>query len=585
MQSPAANRYRSAADLSGIWHICFDPEADGASRGWHKGIDRAQALAIAVPGSWNEQLAEAGYMNYCGDAWYETRFHVPDFGDDRILSLYFGSADFTAEVWVNGQPAGSSSAAMLPFEIPLDGLVRPGGEVLLVVRVNASLNPDGPTQGITQATYQAEKRPRDEYLPAVRFDFFPFGGLNRPVYLVSKPKVQIRDYTAISSMSGVAVSVDAGDGAEVVVRLVGDTATVEQRTKLIGGSASVNLSPRSPTLWSPDDPYLYTLEIDLLNADGAVVDQVSQRIGLREFGVQGTQLLLNGQPIQLKGFGKHEESPLHGRGLNLPQLVKDFHLLKWIGANSVRTSHYPYSEEFLDLADEFGILVVDEVFSINLDFRLVNDATLTNHKAAISQLIARDKNRTSVVVWSLANEPGYLAETAYRAKSAPYWKAIFAHARAADPTRPMTHANVGYAGNDDPAFAESDIVGLNRYHGWYSEPAQLDRATARLRADFEAVAAHGKPVMLFEFGADAMAGQHASYDQMFTEEYQARFIEAYWAEIAAHPAVAGGHVWNFADFRTAQHGRRVVHNLKGVFTRTREPKMAAWALRKLWGAE
>jgi beta-glucuronidase len=147
----------------------------------------------------------------------------------------------------------------------------------------------------------------------------------------------------------------------------------------------------------------------------------------------------------------------------------------------------------------------------------------------------------------------------------------------------MTHANVGYVGNDDPAFAESDIVGMNRYHGWYSEPAQLDRAVARLRDDFDAVAAHGKPIVLFEFGADAMAGQHASHDQLFTEEYQARFIEAYWAEIEAHAAVAGGHVWNFADFRTAQHGRRVVHNLKGVFTRTRDPKMAAWALRKLWG--
>ncbi len=585
MIGPINNQCRSALDLSGVWHIAFDAETSGQAKGWSNGIDGAQAYAIAVPGSWNEQLAEAGYMNYCGDAWYQTRFHVPNVGDDRILSLYFGSADFTAEVWVNGQFAGRSGAAMLPFDVPLNGLVQPGQEALLVVRVNATLDPDGPTQGITQATYQAEKRPRDEYLPAVRFDFFPFGGLNRRVYLVSKPKACIRDYTAVIGLDGVAVSVDAIEGADIRARLIGETDTVEQWAKLVDGKAALSLLPQTPMLWSPDHPYLYRLEISLIDSDGAAVDEVSQRIGLRAFSVQGTQLLLNGEPIVLKGFGKHEESPLHGRGLNLPQLVKDFHLLKWIGANSVRTSHYPYSEEFLDLADEFGILVVDEVFSINLDFRLVSDATLTNHKAAISELIARDKNRTCVVAWSLANEPGYLAEHEYQQKSAPYWQEIFAHARALDPTRLMTHANVGYAGNDDPAFAESDIVGLNRYHGWYTEPAQLDRATARLRADFDAVAAHGKPIVLFEFGADAMAGQHASYDQMFTEEYQARFIEAYWAEIEAHPAVAGGHVWNFADFRTAQHGRRVVHNLKGVFTRTREPKMAAWALRKLWGAE
>lgn len=578
------NRYRSALDLSGVWHIAFDADASGRAKGWSNGIDRTQAHAIAVPGSWNEQLAESGYMNYCGDAWYETRFYVPDVATDRNLSLCFGSADFSAAVWVNGQFAGRSGAAMLPFEVPLDGLVQPGQMALLVVCVNATLDPDGPTQGITQATYRAEKRPRDEYLPAVRFDFFPFGGLNRPVYLVSKPKAHICDYTTAISMTSVAISVEARGGASVVVRLVREQETVEQHARLADAKASVGLSPENPALWSPESPHLYQLGIDLLDSEGAVVDHVSQRIGLRAFSVQGTQLLLNGAPIQLKGFGKHEESPLHGRGLNLPQLVKDFHLLKWIGANSVRTSHYPYSEAFLDLADEFGILVVDEVFSINLDFRLITDATLANHKAAISELVARDKNRTCVVAWSLANEPGYLAEPEYAEKSAPYWQSIFAHARALDPTRLMTHANVGYAGNDDPAFAESDIIGLNRYHGWYSEPAQLDRATQRLRDDFDAVAAHGKPIVLFEFGADAMAGQHASYDQMFTEEYQARFIEAYWAEIEAHPAVAGGHIWNFADFRTAQHGRRVVHNLKGVFTRTREPKMAAWAIRRLWGA-
>ena len=553
----------------------------GEDRDWPQGIDKSRSYAIAVPGSWNEQLAEAGYMNYCGDAWYETRFFVPEIADDRMFSLYFGSVDYRADIWVNGKFAGSSSAAMLPIEIPLNGLVTSGTEAVLVVRVNASLDPDGPTQGITQATYQEQKRPRDEYLPAVRFDFFPFGGLNQPIYLTSKPTAHIEDYSVVSDMAGISVRVEAQAGASVHARLIGGDA-VEASSGLSGGCASLHLAPTTPRLWSPESPYLYRLEIDLLDEAGTLLDRVSQRIGLREFCVQGTQLLLNGQPIQLRGFGKHEEGPLHGRGLNLPQLVKDFHLLKWLGANSVRTSHYPYSEEFLDLADEFGILVIDEAFSINLDFRFVNDTTLANHKAAISELIARDRNRTCVVAWSLANEPGYLAEPEYRQKSAPYWKAVFAHARALDPTRPMTHANVGYAGNDDPAFAESDIVGLNRYHGWYSEPAQLDRATKRLRADFDAVAVHGKPIVLFEFGADALAGQHASYDQLFTEEYQARFIEAYWAEIEAHQAVAGGHVWNFADFRTAQHGRRVVHNLKGVFTRTREPKMAAWALKKLW---
>jgi beta-glucuronidase len=579
MIRPQNNNFRQAQDLSGVWQIAFDPDCVGEAEGWPTKLPTEKSLAIAVPGSWNEQLAEAGYMNYVGDAWFQKKFFLPAKASGQSLILHFGSADYYADVWVNGKFAGCSSAAMLPFECVIDDLVEPGSEAILIVRVNASLDPDGPTQGITAQSYQDQGRQRDEYLPAVRFDFFPFGGLNQPIHLVQCPNLGIRNYSVSADMEGGTISVEADGGACVSARLIGNGEVIAAEGDL---ASTLRLMPKAPRLWSPDDPFLYTLEITLRDENGEVVDSVQQRIGLREFAVSGTQLLLNGKPIQLKGFGKHEESPLHGRGLNLPQLVKDFHLLKWIGANSVRTSHYPYSEEFLDLADQFGILVIDEVFSINLDFRLVNDTTLANHKAAISELIARDKNRTCVIAWSLANEPGYLAEPEYREKSAPYWKAIFAHARSLDPTRPMTHANVGYAGNDDPAFAESDFLGINRYHGWYSEPAQLDRATTRLRADFDAIAVHGKPIVVLEFGADAMAGQHASYDQLFTEEYQSNFIAAYWREIEAHPLVAGGHIWNFADFRTAQHGRRVVHNLKGMFTRTREPKMAAWKVKELW---
>lgn len=547
------------------------------------GIPVDRALPIAIPGSWNEQLAEAGYMNFCGAGWFETEIFLPAIGDGREFALRFGSVDYYGEVWLDGRRLGESGAPMLPFEVAIPRDLAKGRRAQLVVRVDAQLHTHEATQGITKATYAEEGRPRDEYLPAVRFDFFPYGGINRPVYLVERPLAGLAHWRATSNMDGVSIEVSADAGTAVRARLIDDNNMVEASAALSQQQAArLRLSPQEPRLWSPDEPHLYRLELDLLDSAGAVIDSASQRIGLRSFVIEGTEFLLNGTPIQLKGFGKHEESPLHGRGLNLPQLVKDFHLLKWIGANSVRTSHYPYSEEFLDLADEFGVLVIDEVFSINLDFRRVNSDNLVRHKQAVSELIARDANRTCVIAWSLANEPGYLGEADYRVKSGAYWDDLFAHARALDPTRPMTHANVGYAGNDDPAFNRSDFLGMNRYHGWYSNPGQMADAVAALRADLDAVSQHGKPVMLLEFGADALAGQHATHDQLFTEEYQKHFIEAYWAELDRHPSVAGGHVWNFADFRTAQHGRRVVHNLKGVFTRTREPKMAAWALKDLW---
>lgn len=570
MIRPQNNRYRRALDLSGIWRVRFD-EGD-----WSDGLEAGpEVLDIAVPGSWNEQLAEAGFMNHVGTAWLETDFLVPD-GERRVLR--FGSADYSADVWVDGKPAGASGAAMLPFEIDVTELARPGESARLVVRVSNLLPEEGPTQRVTQADYIAERRPREEYLPAVRFDFFPYGGLNRPVHLVSRPERAVVRYRLHTRLDGTVEAVVEASGGTAVRLAVGD---LEAEAPLIDGAATPTVRLADPRLWSPDDPALYPVALELLDGD-RVLDRVEQNLGIREVRVEGAQLLLNGEPIALKGFGKHEDSPIRGRGLDLPLLVKDFGLIEWTGANSVRTSHYPYAEEFYDFADRHGILVIDEVFSINLDFRKVTDATLSAHKQAAAELIERDRNRTCVIAWSLANEPGYLAEPEYHTRSGDYWRALFDHARALDPTRPLTHANVGYVGTQDPAFEHADIVTINRYHGWYSEPGQIDRAVAALEADFEKLAAHGKPIFVAEFGADALAGQHATYDQLFTEEYQADLIEAYWEVITNHPSCIGGHVWNFADFRTAQHGRRVVYNLKGVFTRNRDPKRAAWRLRELW---
>jgi beta-glucuronidase len=536
MLRPQTNAHRSAHDLSGIWHIRLDTDDIGQAAEWCGGIVGPNFAApphpIAVPGSWNEQLAEVGGMNHVGPAWLARDFYQPQLAAGQVAELRFASADYFADVWIDGVHVGKSGAAMLPFTVPVAMGPHPGGTRRLVVRVTNMLPVDGPTQRVTREDYVAEGRPRDEYLPAVRFDFFPYGGINRPVHLVVRPAAAIISYlvrTPLIPAPGVAVDVAANGGSQVRVVLMqanGDAVVASHDAALIDGAAQLTLPVPDARLWSPDDPYLYRLRIDLMDGD-RVIDQTEQRLGIREIRVDGTQLLLNGAPLTLTGCGKHEDSPLHGRGLNLPQLAKDFQLLKWLGANSVRTSHYPYAEEFLDLADETGIMVIDEVFSINLDFRKVNAVTLAAHRQAVTELIGRDANRTCVIAWSLANEPGYLAEKEYRTNSGPYWAELFAHARALDPTRPLSHANVGYAGNDDPAFAEADFIMINRYHGWYSEPAQLDRATMRLTADLDAIAAHGKPILIAEFGADALAGQHATYPQLFTEEYQANFIAAY----------------------------------------------------------
>ncbi len=588
MIRPQRNVCRDMIDLSGIWRALPDSDGRGQALGWPSGL-KGETLPLAVPGSWNEQLAERGLMNFVGDMWLETKVFVPaGFAVDRDLALRFASADYSATVWVNGHKVGTSGAEHLPFELDVSPFVQPDTQALIVVRITTLLPEQGPTQRVSQQDYITEARPKDEYLPTVRYDFFPYGGLNRPVHLVALPKTRFTSIKIVPRLMGkdgvFSVSVETTSGA--------DRAIVVFNHKGFSGSATIWLTAGRGAgeaviadcpLWSPETPNLFDVRADLIAGAAGLIDQVCLRTGMREIQVMGKELLLNGVAITLKGFGKHEDSPMHGSGLNLPQMVKDFHLLDWCGANSVRTSHYPYAEEFYDFCDERGIMVIDEVFSINLDFRKVTQAGLDAHKAAVVQLIARDGHHPCVIAWSLSNEPGYLGEKVYAQASAPYWAELFAFTRTLDSSRPLTHANVTYAGLDDPAFDHSDFLMINRYYGWYQAPADLPRAIAMLNADFDHLAkAHGKPILVSEFGADALAGQHATYPQLFTEDFQSDFIVAYWRAITTHPHVIGGHVWNFADFRTAQHGRRVVFNLKGVFTRDRTPKKAAFTIKDLW---
>ena len=578
MIRPETNPFREAICLDGLWRL--RAETSDLRPDWAAGFDGGHR--IAVPGSWNEQLAEAGLLNHTGAVWYQTDVFVPARAAARRVILHFGSADYSAEVFWNGRPVGRSGVLMLPFEVDVTDFTEPGKTARLVVRVEATLPETGPMQRVSREDYLKEGRYKDEYYPAVRFDFFPFGGLNRSVHLCLLPERAVRigrlltDFDPATGVASITLDADA-DGAPLRVQLG------ERPPLSLTGDTPLQIEGLPP--WSPADPTLHDLAIEALDEAGAVYDRVVRRIGFRRMEVVGQSLHLNGAPVVLKGFGKHEDAPVSGRGVNRPCLVKDFGLLNWIGANSVRTSHYPYDAAFLDLADEQGVLVIPEVFSVNLDFRKVGEADLRAHKDAVDALFARDGWRASVIAWSLSNEPGYLGEAVYGEASAPYWADLFAHARAGDPTRPLTVANVQYAGETDPAMSHSDFISVNRYYGWYHEPGQIDRAAEALRALFDRLSeAHAKPVFVSEFGADAVAGLHATTDQMWTEEYQADLIAAYWREIVRHPAVVGGHVWNFADFRTAQHGRRVVMNRKGVFTRERDPKRAAFVLKELWSA-
>ena len=350
--------------------------------------------------------------------------------------------------------------------------------------------------------------------------------------------------------------------------------------------------------WAPGDGYLYDLEVQLVDPAGALVDSYHQSVGVRTVEVRGTEFLINGAPFRFIGFGMHEDHPTLGKGHHPAFLLQDFALLDWVGANSFRTSHYPYSEDVLDLADRRGIVVIDETPAVGLNMGLgggifgaqgyrtfsdetINDETREVHAQAIRELVARDKNHPCVVVWSIANEPE--SETA---EAEDYFRPLFDVARAADPTRPVGFVNVMLAPHGQCRVSQfADLLMINRYYGWYTHTGDLANAEVALEEELRAWATDGKPIVITEYGADTLPGLHGVTAQPWTEEYQVEYLAMNHRVFDRIDAVVGEHVWNFADFATTPGIMRVGGNKKGVFTRDRSPKAAAFALRRRWRGE
>lgn len=589
MLYPIQNKFRTLLDISGVWKFKIDPEKKGESENWFRGFESEHD--IAVPGSWNEQLEEIGLLHYVGSAWFSKKVFIPEIHKGKKYWLRIGSSDYNTKVWINGKLVGENNFGFLPFKFEITDFVEPGSEAEIIINVNNVLSCETIPQGILSENYHNENRIREETNPPARFDFSPFGGIHRPVQLVSTPEIfisQIRVDTKIkSSKTGLVeirtilsepvkgkISAALNDGAE----------EYRGETDLNNNSATIKIEIENCKFWSNETPFLYNLKLRF-KQDDQIKDEYSLPIGVREIKIAGNKLLLNGNEIYLKGFGKHEDYSAIGKGLFLPLMVKDFELLKWVNANSFRTSHYPYAEDTMFYADKKGILIIDEVPAVSLDFRYVNENTLRNHKEFINRLIERDYNHPSIVIWSVGNEPNLVGEPDYyNGSGEKYWKEIFDHTRSLDNSRPLTVPNCTRAGINDPVFKFSDIISVNRYYGWYEHPGMLGFACEKLSKELDEIfKLYEKPVMFTEFGSDTMPGFHSTSIQMFTEEYQSKFLEMYIDVIRSKSFLIGEHVWNFADFRTPQHFRRVVFNLKGIFTRERAPKSAAFKLKEIWG--
>ena len=578
MLYPQSNSHRQVKELSGFWDFRFDPQDTGLEDGWSNGF--AGGRPVAVPASWNDQFEDG--RDFLGPAWYQTTFDLPWGWHEKRILLRFGSVNYLAEVWLNDQPLGTHEGGHLPFEFDVTSLVRPSRN-RLVLRVDGRLAFDHvPPGNVTGDPADFFSSHAGNY-PQAQFDFFPYCGIHRPVSLYATPPTFLRDVTVQTEIAGatgrVSVRVEReGDSpGQARFRLNGHGYDSTFETAFSNDSAQADMEVPDAAFWSPSNPNLYDLDVELVQ-DGEVLDAYSLKIGIRTIHVNDNQLLLNGEPIYLTGFGRHEDFPVVGRGYLPALIVKDYSLMRWMGANSFRTSHYPYSEHMLDLADQLGFLVIDETPAVGLYFR--EDGLERRRELCqryVREMIARDKNHPSVIMWSLANEP-HSTEPHAR----PFFEQLYEEAKTLDSTRPVTL--VSFLGSNEQAFEFCDLVCLNRYLGWYSHGGRLEEALSLLSAELDALQEKfRKPMLLAEFGADAIPGHHAQPPEMFSEEYQAELLVRYIALLRQKPYVIGEHIWNMCDFKTSQDITRVgALNHKGIFTRDRRPKLAAHRVRALW---
>jgi len=589
MLYPIQNNVRNKLDLSGIWDFKTDPDGVGEGRGWAQGLSEARPMA--VPGSWNEQYDDLfGYLDL---AWYVKKIFVPSGWKGQRVFIRVGSAVYFAAVYLNGVQVGVHEGGHLPFAFEISEQIRWGEENVVAISVENELKPErvpsGNMPGSDISMFAST--------PKTTYDFYPFSGIHRPVVLYSLPQTYIEDITVVTEIGGadsvvkVKVKLNTAGEGEGSVQIMGEGANAaEAGLAFTNGIAEAVLTVPNARLWSDKDPYLYDLVVK------TETDRYELKVGIRTIAVEGGKILLNGQPVKLNGYGRHEDFIASGKGLNLPLVVKDYQLMRWTGANSYRTSHYPYSEEEMQLADREGFLIIDEIPAVSLQMadEANNPERLRVCLQQIEEMIARDKNHPAVVMWCVANEPmpkgfgvGALGESnpAMEAANLPgkqFLDTEIARTRELDPTRPVTVVTV--MGGPQSWMEQCDVICMNRYWGWYTLGGQLEVARKMLEKELDQVwERFHKPIIMTEFGADTIAGYHGKPDVMWTEDYQADYIRFHLEVAGEREFVAGMQVWNFADFAAVQSIMRVGGlNHKGIFTRIRTPKMAAHVLREFW---
>ncbi|KWU02822.1 beta-glucuronidase [Lactobacillus crispatus] len=589
---PIQNKYRFNTLMNGSWQFETDPDSIGLKEGWNKELPDPEAMP--VPGTFAKLTTKRERKYYTGDFWYQKDFFVPSFLQGRDIFIRFGSVTHRAKVFINGHEVGQHEGGFLPFQVKISDYIQFDQSNRLTILVNNELSEKTIPCGTETVLSNGQK------LAQPYFDFFNYSGIMRNVWLLALPQIQITnfklDYQLSNNTATINYQIESNDNdTEFKITLLDhEEALISTTSKDTG-----RLTVKNPHLWQPSDPYLYKIKIEMLQ-NAKIVDEYIDQIGIRTIKVVNDKILLNNQPIYLKGFGKHEDFNILGKVTNESIIKRDYECMKWIGANCFRSSHYPYAEEWYQYADKYGFLIIDEVPAVGLNRSVTNFLNVTNsnqshffaaktvpqlkqvHQQEIKEMIDRDQRHPSVIAWSLFNEPESTTPESY-----DYFQDIFTYAKKLDPQkRPYTGTLVmGSGPKADRLHSLCDIVCLNRYYGWYvAGGPEIVNAKRMLMDELNGWQdlKLNKPFVFTKFGADTLASLHQLPDEMWSQEYQNEYYQMYFDIFKKYPFIQGELVWNFADFKTSEGIMRVGGNAKGVFTREREPKDIAFVLRKRW---
>lgn len=507
---------------------------------------------MKVPGDWNSQSDRLQF--YEGTIWLRQKFKAEPKAGKKYF-LYFGAVNYEAHVYLNGKKLGVHKGGFTPFQFDVTGKLT-NGENFVVVKADNT-------------------RHQDE-IPTVNTDWWNYGGITRDVLLAEVPTSYIADYKiqlakgSLNRIEGF-VQLAGVETAQTITISIPEAGIKQSVVTDAKGRAVVKIPVKKVNYWTPENPKLYTVEI------ATAVDSITDRIGFRTIETKGQDILLNGKSIFLRGISLHDENPLiPGRLRGQGDMRMMLQWAKELNCNYVRLAHYPHSEEMVRLADEMGLMVWAEV-PVYWTISWENPATFANAQQQLSDLVIRDKNRSSVIIWSVGNE------TPLSDPRNLFMGKLVTTARSLDDTRLVAaaleiHRNGSNVVVEDPLGDKLDLVSFNEYAGWY-----WSNTKDMLNYKFDIK--YNKPVVITEFGADALGGYHADDETRWSEEYQELLYKNQFTMLTAISGLRGMTPWILTDFRSPRRQHPYFQdfwNRKGLISETGKRKRAFYILKAFY---